>query len=140
MSGVQVVLEDGIEKIANTINYETVYEICRLQMKQPQKLLETVLDNILLMLKWQFATIQTVKMRIRKLNPPVGGTVAWSLIEKEISLVSQCGRCGRAMICYNDATCWCQELREKIHPRTMEMLKGQFKGCLCERCLKEFSG
>ena len=140
ISSAEIIEEHGMEKVVNTINYETVYEICKIQMKNTQKLLETVLENIIYALKWQFSTIYTVKIRIRKLNPPLGGEVAWSSVEDSEDYQIACGRCGKPLLCYGDNTCWCGKEKLRIHPRTSEMLNTQYKGCLCAKCLGEYAG
>ena len=136
--------EHGIDKIENTINYETVYEICKIEMATPHKLLEQLLENIVLALKNQFQGMNQVSIKIKKLNPPMGGRVASSSIEEVYNFVRQCGRCQKPMICYDPMskinTCWCVDELLKVHPRTIEMLKTQFKGCLCRKCVEEFSG
>ena len=38
--------EHDTEKVVNTINYELVYDICRIEMGKPQLLLETVIKRI----------------------------------------------------------------------------------------------
>ena len=43
-----------------------------------QKLLETVLDNIYRAIRIKYSSIDTVEIKLRKLNPPVGGQVAYS--------------------------------------------------------------
>ena len=142
ISEAKTVVEDGIDKITDTINYETVYEICALQMqkKNAQLLLETVLENIVHALKAQFQTISIIKIKIKKLNPPLSGQVDWSSVENTENYHHKCGRCEEDMICYLDENCWCMKEKEKIHPRTTEMLATQYKGCLCAKCLKEFVG
>jgi 7,8-dihydroneopterin aldolase/epimerase/oxygenase len=132
--------EDEVDKVIGTINYETVYEICKIEMSRPQKLLETVVKNIMVALKWQFQNIFQLRIKIKKLNPPVGGTVASSSIEVEESYLKQCGRCGSPLVCYKLPSCWCTTVKANIHPRTMEMLTTQFKGCLCGKCLEEYAG
>jgi 7,8-dihydroneopterin aldolase/epimerase/oxygenase len=140
ISKATVIQEHGIDKLDNTINYETVYEICRLEMQTPHKLLETLLGSIVTALKWQFGGINQVSIKIKKLNPPLGGQVESSSVEDMYNFVKQCGRCGSPLICYTDKMCWCHEERFKIHPRTLEMLSTQFKGCLCKKCLAEYAG
>jgi 7,8-dihydroneopterin aldolase/epimerase/oxygenase len=132
--------EHEVDKVIGTINYETVYEICKIEMSKPQKLLETVVKNIMVALKWQFQNIFQLRIKIKKLNPPVGGTVASSSIEVEESYLKQCGRCGSPLVCYKLPSCWCTTVKANIHPRTMEMLTTQFKGCLCGKCLEEYAG
>ena len=132
--------EQAVEKVVGTINYETVYEICKIEMAKPQKLLETVVKNIMIALKWQFTMIFELRIKIQKLNPPLGGTVASSSIEMEESYLKMCGRCGNPLVCYKLPSCWCTPVKDKIHPRTQEMLTTQYKGCLCGRCLAEYAG
>ena len=142
ISKASVVNEDGIEKLNNTINYETVYDICRIEMATPHKLLETLIESIIFSLKYQFKGINQVSIKVKKLNPPMGGRVDWSSVEDTRNFVRMCGRCNKPMICYDDGgkTCWCGDEQIKVHPRTMEMLKAQYKGCLCKKCLEEYSG
>lgn len=140
ISKATVIQEHGVDKLDNTINYETVYEICRIEMQTPHKLLETLIESIVIALRWQFKGINQVSIKVKKLNPPLGGRVECSSIENTYSYVRQCGRCGSAMVCYNDKLCWCHEERANIHPRTMEMLTSQYKGCLCKKCIKEYAG
>jgi 7,8-dihydroneopterin aldolase/epimerase/oxygenase len=132
--------EHEVEKVVGTINYETVYEICKIEMSKPQKLLETVVKNIMSALKWQFQAIFQLRIKIQKLNPPLSGIVAASSIEVEESYLKQCGRCGNPLVCYKLPSCWCTEMKANIHPRTTEMLTAQYKGCLCMKCLTEYAG
>jgi 7,8-dihydroneopterin aldolase/epimerase/oxygenase len=140
ISQATVIEEHGVEKLTKTINYETVYDICQIEMSQPKKLLEDVIKSIVIALQFQFQTIHRVNIKIRKQNPPLGGRVDWSSVEMGETYVKQCGRCGKPLICYNNAACWCHDTKFKIHPRTMEMLNTQFKGCLCKNCLTEYAG
>jgi 7,8-dihydroneopterin aldolase/epimerase/oxygenase len=132
--------QDEIDKLVGTINYETVYEICKIEMAKPQKLLETVVKNIMTALKWQFQNIFQLRIKIQKLNPPLGGIVASSSVEVEEVYLKQCGRCGNPIVCYKLPSCSCMTAKANIHPRTMEMLTTQHKGCLCGKCLSDFAG
>ena len=144
--------EHNMEKVDNTVNYEIVYDICKVEMRKPQKLLETVMANIFYALKYHFRAMEQLHVRVKKLNPPLGGRVDSAAVFNIKSYVEVCGRCSSKMICYKhkmmktqvmrDGTCWCEQegARETIHPRTLEMLDGQYKGCMCQKCLKEFSG
>jgi dihydroneopterin aldolase len=140
ISKAEVIDEHGMEKVTKTINYETVYDICQIEMSQPKKLLEDVIKSIVVALQLQFQSIQRLNIKIRKQNPPVGGRVDWSSVELDENFVKQCGRCGKPLICYMNDACWCHESKFKVHPRTLEMLNAQFKGCLCKNCLTEYSG
>jgi dihydroneopterin aldolase len=153
ISKATVVVEDNTEKLDNTVNYQTIFEICEIEMRQPQKLLETLVDNILFRFKYQFPKMFEARLRVRKLNPPVGGQVEWASILEFKNFREACGRCGDNMVCYKmkggrggvqrDGTCWCEQVdgpRSRVHPRTIEMLEGQHKGCMCDKCLSEFAG
>lgn len=130
----------AIEKddIFETINYETVYLVCEVEMKKKVKLLETLAENIIFALKHQFNSIQSVSIKITKKNPIPGARVDNSSIETEQSFVSKCPRCGKALICYKDDNCWCHDLR--VHPKTRESIKQEFQGCLCKECLSFYAG
>ena len=58
-----------------TVNYEMVYHICLAEMKKTTKLIETVAHRIVNRINEQFEKIGGVKVRIKKVNPPVGGKV-----------------------------------------------------------------
>jgi 7,8-dihydroneopterin aldolase/epimerase/oxygenase len=152
ISRASVVVEHETEKVFNTVNYQTIYDICAIEMRQPQKLIETVVENIIFRFKHQFPQMMEARVRVRKLNPPVGGQVEWASVLDVKNFRESCGRCGSPMICYKfqggrnikrDGTCWCEQAdshRSNVHPRTLEMLEGQHKGCMCANCLREFAG
>jgi 7,8-dihydroneopterin aldolase/epimerase/oxygenase len=148
ISGAKTIVEHETDKLINTVNYQTIFDICEIEMRQPQKLLETVVENIIFRFKYQFPNMNEARLRVRKLNPPVGGQVEWASILDVKNFRGSCGRCGSPLTCYKagsrrDGTCWCEQAdgpRSKIHPRTLEMLESQHKGCMCGRCLSEFAG
>ncbi len=122
------------DELALTINYESVYQICRLEMEENRhNLIETIIKNIAERLKNQFAGMMSLKIKVKKLNPPLGGRVECASIEDEEVYVKLCPRCKKPMICYNDKTCWCNAIT--IHQATRESLEKQFNGCLCQKCL-----
>ncbi len=128
-------VEDDLYK---TINYETVYLLCEAEMRKPKKLLETVAQSLVFQMKYHFNSIQNLKVRIRKLNPPLGGMVKNAYVETENSYLSKCGKCGKGIACYRDGTCWCFNLN--IPSKTQEHLQDQFGSCLCASCLKYYIG
>ena len=69
------------DDLYSTINYETVYFICKSEMKKPTKLLETIAQRISNRLNSQFETLSGVKIRVRKLAPPLGGKVDSTYVE-----------------------------------------------------------
>ena len=68
------------DNIGNTVDYEKLHEIVAAKMKQTKKLIETVAQNILDDTKKRFPAAKTVRLSIKKLNPPLKGKVAYSCI------------------------------------------------------------
>ncbi|MFK7809612.1 MAG: dihydroneopterin aldolase [Saprospiraceae bacterium] len=126
------------DDVRNTVNYETVFLICQAAMRDTVKLIETVAQNIIYGLKNQFSSIQEVTVRIRKASPIPQAKFSSVYIEETESFVKGCPRCGNPFLCYNDDTCWCQNV--SIHTTTRESLEEQFDGCLCNNCLAEYAG
>ncbi len=142
---VDVFIQAGIVKAAMTdsveftINYETVYQVCRLEMEKPKRLLETVVMGIIGRMKHQFSDMYGLRVRVRKLNPPMGGRIAESWVEEEMSFLSDCPRCKRKFILYEPGDCWTHF--PNLHPATRETLERQFGGrCLCSDCLNYYAG
>jgi dihydroneopterin aldolase len=72
------------EEIQDTVNYEHIYEICKMEMKEPKQLLETVAYSIADTLKKRFTIIKKVSVRLQKIGVQLGGKVKKSVIEYEI--------------------------------------------------------
>jgi dihydroneopterin aldolase len=66
------------DELANTVNYEQLYEITSREMQQPKKLIETLAQAIIEEIKKQYAFIETITVTVKKLNPPMKGKVAHS--------------------------------------------------------------
>ena len=73
--------EDLNDDLNNTINYEEIYQICKHQMAVPQRLIETVGNHILRDLKSKLGAAVTYTVRIKKLNPLLGGLVDHAVYE-----------------------------------------------------------
>lgn len=69
------------EELKNTLNYEIINEIITAQMKQTQKLLETVVKAIISDLIANYPFLTAAKVGIRKLNPPLKGEVGHSSVQ-----------------------------------------------------------
>jgi len=69
------------DEIAHTVNYEQLYNAVAGQMKQPRKLLETVVQAIIDELKTAYPFVETIRVGLKKLNPPLPGIVDCSFIE-----------------------------------------------------------
>lgn len=76
-----VMLAAATDALESTVNYETIYQICKLEMKKPVKLLETVAQRMLKRIKGQFSGVSKVTVRISKQQPPLGGRVERAFVE-----------------------------------------------------------
>lgn len=68
----EVASEDSVEK---AVNYLTVYEIVRAQMRITQRTIERVAINIIDAVRSEFPQVRHVKCTVSKLAPPLGGKV-----------------------------------------------------------------
>jgi len=68
------------DKIANTVDYEQLYNIAGQQMKKTSKLIETVAQAIADEIKVKYSFVDTIRVAVRKLNPPLKGKVDYSQI------------------------------------------------------------
>jgi dihydroneopterin aldolase len=132
----KAVKDDDVEK---TMNYETIYQICRMEMETPRKLVETVAASIVKRMKFHFSEMQALRVRISKLNPPLPGVVAEAWVQEEHDFIKDCPRCKKKFINYGDDECW--KRFPNLHPATRETLERQFdKKCICDNCLKFYVG
>lgn len=129
------------DDLAKTVNYETIYQAVKIEMEERHDLIETLIEAIVSRLKFQFASLAAVDVSVKKLNPPLGGRVEASRVEDRKVFATDCPRCKKGMICYNDATCWCRNATAKtVWPATQESVKLQYKKCVCPSCLAFFAG
>lgn len=68
------------DKIGNTVDYEQVYYIVEAQMKKTAKLIETVAQSIADDIKAQFSFADSIRVSIKKMDPPLKGKVEYSNI------------------------------------------------------------
>lgn len=73
--------EDDLQQ---TVNYETLYRLLKIEMKEPAQLIETLALRILYRVKEQFPEIEGAEIRLRKCNPPMGGTIDAAFIQLRI--------------------------------------------------------
>lgn len=69
------------DEISNTVNYEKLYQILSEEMQQPRKLLETLVEEMIDKIRAEFPFLETIKVGIKKMNPPLPGEVKYSLVE-----------------------------------------------------------
>jgi len=61
------------DDISKTINYQEVYLVVKTEMERKSKLLEHVAARIARSLKTHFPGILKIRVKVSKMNPPLGG-------------------------------------------------------------------
>ena len=69
------------DNLEDTLNYQEVYDVAKREMEIPSNLLEHVGQRILDTLINEFTKLKSVKVKLSKLNPPLGGEVESVSIE-----------------------------------------------------------
>jgi dihydroneopterin aldolase len=70
-----IALPGRTDELADTLNYQAVYDVVKEQMNIKSRLVEHVAQRIIDRLKAQYPQIQRVELSLSKLNPPLGGQV-----------------------------------------------------------------
>lgn len=73
------------DDVQHTLNYAMVYDIVKEEMGISSKLVEHVAGRIAQHLMKQFADISAVRVRVTKLNPPMGAQCAGAGVEIEMT-------------------------------------------------------
>ncbi len=63
------------DDLAHTLNYQRAYEMIAKEMQQTSNLLEHVAGRLLDMLYENFPKIEQAKVKVSKMNPPMGGQI-----------------------------------------------------------------
>ncbi len=63
------------DSIKDALNYQTAYKVIREQMKQKSHLLENIAQRILDALFENIKNIKKASIKVRKMNPPMGGQI-----------------------------------------------------------------
>ena len=66
---------ENTDDLNKTINYQIVYLLVKAEMEIKSKILEHIAKRILISIKNNFPEIIESKVKISKLNPPLGGKV-----------------------------------------------------------------
>ncbi len=61
------------DNIADTVSYLDVYQVVKAEMMKPSNLLEHVARRVGEAVLTQFPAVEDVKVKVYKLNPPLGG-------------------------------------------------------------------
>jgi 7,8-dihydroneopterin aldolase/epimerase/oxygenase len=73
------------DELAQTVNYEDLNSIITAEMKNTQKLLETVLNNIISKVMERYPFVEKIDVSIKKLNPPMPGQIGHSFVQLSYS-------------------------------------------------------
>jgi dihydroneopterin aldolase len=65
----------GSDNLKDAVNYQQAYEIVRIQMSRKSHLLENIAGRILDALYAEMGGIIKARIKVSKMNPPVGGKV-----------------------------------------------------------------
>lgn len=68
-------LAEKTDQLHDTLNYKQVYEVVKEQMQMPSKLIEHAGNRIIEAIFQHFVQVKKIKVKLSKLNPPVGGKV-----------------------------------------------------------------
>lgn len=124
------------DKLADTVNYVTIFRISKAEMSINSKLIETVAQRIIDRIKSLFGNIEELKIRISKLNPPLGSTVTRTFIELHEDYRSKCGKCKKDILVQNDGDCWIKYGR--LFEETKLTLFRNFGNNICESCIEPY--
>ena len=69
------------DELEDTVDYSAVYQVVKEQMMIPSKLLEHVGRRILNAVKERFSDVTDAQLKIRKMNPPLGGKMDFVSLE-----------------------------------------------------------
>ncbi|MBC6995671.1 dihydroneopterin aldolase [Neolewinella lacunae] len=69
------------DDLGGTVNYATIYYLLQAEMKKPTQLLEALAYRMANRIMNQFESVLSVHLRLRKINPPLGGSVGAAVVE-----------------------------------------------------------
>ena len=71
------------DDLFQTLNYETIYRLVSMEMREPSKLIEHVGQRILDRVSGMFPKVKNVKVRLKKRMPAMRGRIDWAIVEFE---------------------------------------------------------
>jgi len=69
------------DQLQDTVNYQSVFQLVKKEMETTSKILEHVGRRILDNIESEFPTVDHARIKIRKLNPPLGGKMDFVSLE-----------------------------------------------------------
>lgn len=79
---VRVMQQTHADELLYTIDYEAVYQQVHTILQEPVKLLETAVNRIIECIAKDYPTVEKLKVKIAKLNPPVTGIIKKVWVEE----------------------------------------------------------
>ncbi len=77
-------LAESSDELEDTVNYLAVYQAVKAEMAIKSKLLEHVARRILTRVKKDFPAVTHARIKMRKINPPLGGKIDYVAVEIEL--------------------------------------------------------
>ena len=77
------------DEVSDTLNYAEVYQLVEQEMAVPSNLLERVAGRICDRLNRRFAGINDIKLRITKVNPPMGADCQGASVEVHLASLNK---------------------------------------------------
>lgn len=74
-------IAERTDNLKDTLNYQEVYDVVKREMEIPSELIEHAARRIYDAVLSEFPQIQSLKIELSKLNPPLGGDVERVKIE-----------------------------------------------------------
>lgn len=133
------------DDLNHTVNYFDVYQLVKKEMEKRSKLLEHVGRRVIDSILSNYHTVSSVKIKIEKLNPPLGGkmeSVSLTLFgnrskSDKVLRSKPCAKCGTYFECYGDKDCWCDSI--KLSEENLQFLRETYADCLCPSCLSQYA-
>jgi 7,8-dihydroneopterin aldolase/epimerase/oxygenase len=69
------------DHLSDTVNYQAVYQMVKDEMQLKSKLLENLGRRILDRIQVEFPDVENATIKVRKLNPPLGGKIDFVSVE-----------------------------------------------------------
>lgn len=76
-------LSEISDNLNDTVDYLAVYQSVKDEMMKPSKLLEHVARRILNRVGRDFANVKYARVKVKKMNPPLGGKIEYVAVELE---------------------------------------------------------
>ncbi|MCH2023138.1 MAG: dihydroneopterin aldolase [Saprospiraceae bacterium] len=116
-----------------TVNYETIFRIVKVEMNKKSKLLESIAQRIVDSIINICTSIQSIKVKITKKNPPLGAKVDKASVEIEENYVIHCNKCKNIFLSHQKGDCWTKY--GIVYPETKATLIRTFGPNICKNCL-----